>query len=48
MNVNGQLDLQSLSNEDLLAILSNAFNQNAYTHALTELLTKLCNTVAEQ
>lgn len=48
MNVNGQLDLQSLPNEDLLAILSNAFEQNAYTHALTELLTKLCNTVAEQ
>lgn len=48
MNVNGQLDLKTLPNEDLLAILSNAFEQNAYTHTLTELLTKLCNTVAEQ
>lgn len=48
MNVNGQLDLKSLPNEDLLAILSNSFNKNAYTHTLTELLTKLCNIVAEQ
>lgn len=48
MNVNGQLDLKSLPDEELLAILSNTINQNAYTHTVTELLIRLCGIVTKQ
>ena len=48
MNVNGLLELKDLPDEDLLAILSNTIKQNAYTHTVTELLTRLYGIVAEQ
>ena len=48
MNVNGLLDLKSLPDEELLAILSNTITQNAYTHTVTELLIRLCGIVEEQ
>ena len=48
MNVNVPLELKELPDEDLLAILSNTIKQNAYTHTVTELLTRLCGIVTEQ